>query len=113
MPKNTRFRRLLDRQGGKRAKTIFQSRRQHLYHIRWSLRRYLSWKRSLIVTWKILKLSVNTLTADQGYSLLNRAFLLQRIQMRLSKKQKDFSQLVCAFFECTLNFEHFEKYIPS
>ena len=31
--KKSRFRRPLDRQRGKRAKTLFQSQRQHLYHI--------------------------------------------------------------------------------
>ena len=31
--------------------------------------------------------------------------------MRLSKKQKDFSQLFCAFFKSTLNFQHFLKKI--
>ena len=50
----TRFRGPLDRQRGKRAKTLFQSQRQHLYHIRRSLWKQLGWKESLLVTWKIL-----------------------------------------------------------
>ena len=31
------------------------------------------------------------------------------IQMHLSQKLKIFSQFSSAFFECALNFEHFEK----
>ena len=61
------------------------------------------------MTWKILKLFVNTLTANEKYSLLNRGILQQRIQMHLSQKQKAFSQLFCAIFKPTLNFENFQK----
>ena len=58
------------------------------------------------MTWKISKLFVNTLTAHDKYPLLNRGILQERIQMQLSKKQKDFSELFCAFFKFTLNFKH-------
>ena len=56
------------------------------------------------MTWKILRLFVNTLTADDIYSLLNRGNLTQPIQMHLSQQQKDFYQLFCAFFKSTSNF---------
>ena len=49
------------------------------------------------------------MTADDKYSVLNRGILLQRIQMQLSQKQKAFSQLFCAFFKPTLNFENFRQ----
>ena len=58
---------------------------------------------------KILSLFVNTLTADDKYSLLNRDSLTQSIQTLLSQKQKTFSQIFSSFLKSTLNFEHFQK----
>ena len=52
---------------------------------------------------------VNTLTADDKYSLLNRDNLTQPIRTPLSQKHKAFSQFFLAFSKCTLNFEHFQK----
>ena len=52
---------------------------------------------------------VNTLTADDKYSLLNRDNLRQPIRTTLSKKQKAFSRFFLAFSKSTLNFEHFQK----
>ena len=52
---------------------------------------------------------VNTLTADDKYSLLNRDNLTQQIRTQLSQKQKAFSQFFLAFPKYTLNFEDFEK----
>ena len=34
---------------------------------------------------------------------------MDTIQIHLSQKQKIFSQFFSAFFECALNFEHFQK----
>ena len=61
------------------------------------------------MTWKILRLFVNTLTSDDKYSLLNRGILRKRIQMPLSQKEKSFSQLFFVFFKSAFNFEHFQK----
>ena len=52
---------------------------------------------------------VNTLTADDKYSPLNRDNLIQPIRTILSQKQQAFSQFFLAFSKSTLNFEHFEK----
>ena len=52
---------------------------------------------------------VNTLSADDKYSFLNRDNLTQPIQMQLSQKQKSFSEFFCAFLKSSLNFEHFQK----
>ena len=52
---------------------------------------------------------VNTLTADDKYSLLNRDNLTQQNRTQLSQKQKAFSQFFLAFSKYTLNFEDFEK----
>ena len=71
--------------------------------------RQLSCKKSLLVTWNILRLFINTLSADAKYSLLNRENLTQSIQMQVSRKQKTFSESFSAFLKCSLNFEHFQK----
>ena len=52
---------------------------------------------------------VNTLTADDQYSLLNRDNLTQPIRARLSQKEKAFFQFFLAFPKSTLNFEHLQK----
>ena len=52
---------------------------------------------------------VNTLTADDKYSLLNRDNLRQPIRTILSQKHKAFSQFFLEFSKSTLNFEHFQK----
>ena len=52
---------------------------------------------------------VNTLTADDQYSLLNRDNLTQPLGTQLFQKQKDFSQFFLAFLKSTLNFEHLQK----
>ena len=52
---------------------------------------------------------VNTLTADDKYSLLNRDNLTQPIQILLPQKKKTFFQFYSAFYKSILNFEHFEK----
>ena len=43
------------------------------------------------------------------YSVLNSETLTQPIQMQLSKKQKNFLELFCAFLKSRLKFEHFEE----
>ena len=52
---------------------------------------------------------VNTLTADDKYSPLNRDNLTKPIRTKLSQKQQAFPQFFLAFSQSTLNFQHFEK----
>ena len=66
-------------------------------------------EKSLLVIYKILRLLVNTLTADDKHYLLNRDNLAQRIQMQLSQKQKTFSEFFFAFLKSVLNFKHLPK----
>ena len=58
---------------------------------------------------KILGLFVNTLTANDKYSLLNRDNLTEPVHMQLSQKRKTFSQSFSAFLKSSLNFEHSQK----
>ena len=63
------------------------------------------WKKSPLVTYKILRLFVNTLTVNDKHYLLKRENLTQPIQMQLSQKQKNLS----IFFwisKSILNFKH-------
>ena len=93
---------------GKQAETLLKSPRHDLYHIYWSLWRQLSWKKSLLSICKILELFLNTLTADDKYSLLNKGKLTQSIHMHLSKKKKTFFQFVFPYLEFGLKFQHLE-----
>ena len=52
---------------------------------------------------------VNTLTADDQYSLLNRDNLTQPIRTQLFRKKRAFSKFFLAFLKSKLNFEHLQK----
>ena len=69
----------------------------------------MSREKSVLVRHKALKLFVNTLSADDKYSLLKRDNLTQPIWTQLSQKQKPFYQLLLAFLKSALNLEHFQK----
>ena len=66
-------------------------------------------EKSLLDTWKFFRPFLNTLTANDTYSLNSKDKLMQTIQMLLSQKQNIFSQFFPAFFESALNFEYFQK----
>ena len=61
------------------------------------------------MTCQIFGQLVNTLPADQKYSVLNRDNLTIPSQMQLSQKQKTFSQIFTGFLKSRGNFEIFEK----
>ena len=52
---------------------------------------------------------VNTLTADDKYSPLNRDNLTQPIRTKLSQKQEAFPEFFLAFSKSSLSFEYFQK----
>ena len=66
-------------------------------------------EKSLLDKWKIFRPFLNTLTANEKYSLNSKYKGMQTIQMLLSQKQKVFSQFFPSFFKSALNFEYFEK----
>ena len=66
-------------------------------------------KKSVLVLCKILRLFLNTLTADDKYSLHNRDNLTQPIHILLPKKQKTFFQFFSSWLKSILNFKHCEK----
>ena len=109
MCKKSRFRLPFQKEHGKRVSALLKSERQHLYHIYWSMGRQLNCKKSLLVICKILRLFVNTFSAVDKYSLPNREYLTQPIQIKLSQKQKFFPRFFSAFSKSKLNFEHFQE----
>ena len=66
-------------------------------------------QKSLLETWKFFSRFLNTLTADDKYSVISRDNSMQTIQKHLSQKQNIFSEFFSAFFESALNFERFQK----
>ena len=88
MPKKSCFKGSFEKQLGKCAETLLKCQGQLLYHIYWSLFRQLSYKRSLLVTCKISRLFINTLSADGKYSLFNRDLLTQPVQMQVLQEQR-------------------------
>ena len=69
----------------------------------------MSCKKSALVWCEILRLFVNTLTADDKDSGSNMQSLPQQFQTPLSQKQKTFSAFFIAFLKCAWNLEHFSK----
>ena len=49
------------------------------------------------------------MSAADKYSLPNREYLTQQIQIKFSQKQKIFHGLFSAFSKSKLNFEHFQE----
>ena len=66
-------------------------------------------QKSFLDTWKFFRPFLNTLTADDKYSVISKDKWMEKIQMHLSQKQKICSEFFSMFFESALNFEHFQK----
>ena len=96
-----------EKQYGERIQALLKSAPQHLNHIPSSLARKLSWKKPLLLTYKILGLLVNTLPADEKYPVLSRDNLMIPTWMMSSKKQNRFCQFFAGFLKSKLNFKYF------
>ena len=68
-------------------------------------------QKSLLETWIFFRPFLNTWTANDKYSLINKDKWMQTIQKHLPQKQNNFSEYFSEFFESALNFEHFQKKI--
>ena len=60
----------------------------------------LSWKKTALLWSSILRLFVNTLTADDKYSCRNMQNFLKQFQALLSQKRKTFSRYFIQFLKC-------------
>ena len=83
--------------------------RHHYYPFFAWISSKLSWKKTALLWLKILRLFVDTLTADIKYSCRNMQNFLQQLQTLLSQKRKTLSRFFVAFLKCAWNSEHFEK----
>ena len=97
MCKRSRLRLPFLKKHGKLVSNPFKFERQHLHHIYWSRGRKLSCEKFLLVTWKSLRLFVNTMSAVDKCSLPNRDNLMQPIHMQLSQKRKIFCSFILHF----------------
>ena len=68
------------------------------------------WKKFFLVICKTLGLFLNTSTADDKYSFLNRNNLMQHLQVQLSQKRKNFTTFSFAFSKLIFNFEYFQNH---
>ena len=68
----------------------------------------MSWKKSALVWYEILRQFVKTLTADDKYSGRNMQSLPQIFQTLLYQKKNIFWFFI-AFLKCAWNLEHFQK----
>ena len=101
MSKKSLFRRPLEKQHGKCSQALLKTASQHFYQIHLSLPSQLSWKKSLLFICQILVLLVNTLAANEKYSVLNRDNLTTQIKIQLSQKNKLFLRLFLHFSNLT------------
>ena len=69
----------------------------------------MGWKKSALVWTEMLRLFVNTLTADEKYSRSIMQKLRRQFQTPLSQKRKTFSGFFIALLKCESNFEDFQK----
>ena len=107
--KEPRFRTPFDSQQAKGSQTLLKSTPHHFYHIFSSLPEEWGCNMSPLVTCEILVLFLNTLTADDKYSLCNSKNWHQPIQMQLSKKQRNISAYFHQYMKCRWNVGIFWK----
>ena len=89
--------------------TLLKLARHHYFPIFPRIRDKLSCKMSAVVTSKIFRLFVNTLTPDDKYSRRNIKIFRQQLQTPLSQKAKTFCGFFIAFPKFAWNLEHSEK----
>ena len=69
----------------------------------------MSWKESLLLTWKTSRLFVNTLNANDKYCILSRDNLMQPNQIYLSQHQKNVSEFVLCISQIYIEFSTFSN----
>ena len=113
MSKESRFSTPQDSQLVKGSQTLLKSSRQQFYYLCSSLWENFSCKKSFLVIFEILRPFVNAWTPDEKCFPGNRENLRKTIQMKLSDKLKNFSELFTALLKCQFNQQHFEKKYES
>ena len=103
------FRRSFGNQRVNVSQTLLKLARHHYYPIYSCIWDILSWKKSALVWSDILRLLVNTLTADNKYSSCNVQYFWTQTQTTLSQKWKIDSRFFILFPKYAWNLENFEK----
>ena len=91
------------------SQTLVRSAWVHFYHTFWSLCRKMIWEISPLSKFEILAVFLNTWTADDKYPVQDCENLQFPIQIQLSWKLKNFSEISVAFMKYSRNFKHFQK----
>ena len=63
----------------------------------------------LLDTWNFFRAFLNTLTANDKYSLNSKDKWMQKFQRHFSQKENNFSEFFSPFLESALNFELFQR----
>ena len=109
MYKNPRFGTPFNSQHVKESQRLMKSAWQHFYRSFPLLLRQLTWQICLLVICEVRGGFINTLIADEKYSLGNSEVLPEPIQMQLSKKQINFFEIFATFMESKAVFKCFKK----
>ena len=109
MFKRSCYRTLFGNQRINGFQTLPKSARRHYYPIFPWIRDILSWIKLALLWCDILRLFVNTLTADNKYSRSNIQIFAQQLETPLSQKKKTFSWFFIAFLKFAWNLEQFER----
>ena len=93
----------------KRSKTLVKCPWKYFYKTCLLLWSKLTWETSLLLIFELLRVFIETLTPDHGYSLCYIWNLQVLYQMQLSKEPKASQEFFCPFLISSSNFEHIEK----
>ena len=108
MSKRSCFRTPFGNEGVNGLQTLLKSARHHDYPLVSSVRGKLSCKKLPSISYEILRLFVNALTADDKYSESNMQIFGNNFK-RHYLRSKTFSGFLIAFLKCAWNLEHFQK----
>ena len=99
-----RFRTGFGSQHVKASQLLPKSPTERFYHVILSFAMKLIWNMSPLLLGEMLRMFVNTLAIDLMYPVQGCENLQLPIEMQLSEKQKNFSQIFVPFLEYTSNF---------
>ena len=107
--KNRPFRTSFDIQDVNVCQALLKSAGEQFYHIFCSLWGEMTWEIYPLLSFEILWVFVNILTAVSRYPVRDCENLQFPIQMHLSQKHKTFSQFLVSFMESPSNFKFFSQ----
>ena len=99
-----RFRTGFGSQHVKASQLLPKSPTERFYHVILSFAMKLIWNMSPLLLGEMLRMFVNTLAIDLMYPVQGCENLQLPIEMQLSEKQKNFSEIFVPFLEYTSNF---------